>query len=75
MLETKFDFFLEKQRFFLRMQELNQGNLHYKNKTMSDIRNFFLDAKIFLSHWTIIPRTSNFQDTKVLFIEKFAPDN
>ena len=36
---------------------------------------FCLDGKIFLSHWTIIPRTSNFQDTKVLFIEKFAPDN
>ena len=55
------------------MQELNQENLHYKNKTMRD--EIFLNGKILLSHWTIIPKTSNFQDTKALSIEKFAPEN
>ena len=40
--ETKFENFRKKQHFLLHMQDLNQGNHHYKEKQNSDVR-FFLD--------------------------------
>ena len=50
LLETKFEIFRKKQHFLLHLQELNQGNLHYKNQKMSDFRNFLFRWKnIFIS--------------------------
>ena len=70
-LETKFEMFRITKRFLLHMQEVNQGNLHYRNKKMSEVRILF-SAKNILSYWTIIWGSWNFQVMKLLFKGKFA---
>ena len=41
------------------------------DSTKKNLKNAFLKN---MAHWTIIPRTSNFNETMVLPLEKFASD-